>query len=404
MSSVARHPLLSLEALNLLDELGPIDSKTDVMRVISRLRARGVDTELVTQLVTQARLRHKAQAKFGEFASRMLLTADGLEQATRLNVAAHHAGRFARAGVQSVADVGCGIGADALAMAAIGLQVTAIERDADTAAFASFNLAGFADCNVVQGDAESYDLSPFDGLYFDPARRDLAGPKRETHRRLSPDDFSPKLDLIWQWAQRKPTGVKLAPGLERELLPDWVEAQWVSVDGVLLEVSAWSSVLAQPGVRRSALTLQGGQAWSRQASEVEEWKPISSTLPEPSVIYEPDPSLIRSELIWQLAREFDLLPLSQGIAYLGADSGVAAVESPWLRCYRVLESLKFDESAIRKALAARGVGQLEIKKRGVEITPEQLRPKLKLKGMNAATLILTRVGGAHRAFICEPIR
>ena len=176
------------------------------------------------------------------------------------------------------------------------------------------------------------------------------------------------------------------------------------MDGALLEVSAWSSVLAQPGVRRSALALRGGQAWLRQASAVEDWRPISETQPEPGLIYEPDPSLIRSELMWQLAREHGLLPLSQGLAYLGAAAGEAEVSSPWLRGYRVIENLKFDEATIRKALAAREVGQLEIKKRGVEITPEQLRPKLKLKGMNAATLILTRVNGAHRAFICEPIR
>lgn len=404
MSVHSKHPLLSLDALQLLDELGPIDSKTDVMRVISGLRAKGLATELVTQLVTQARLRHKAQAKFGEFAGRMLFTQEGLEQATRLSVAAHHAGRFAAAGLQHIADVGCGIGADALAMAALGLRVTAIERDADTAAFASFNLAGFADSEVLLGDAETIDLNPYDGLYFDPARRELDGPRRETHRRLAPEDFSPSLDLVWQWAERKPTGVKLAPGLERELLPDWVEAQWVSMDGSLLEVSAWSSVLARPNVRRSALALRGGQAWSLEASAPEDWRPVVTTVEEPALIYEPDPSLIRSELMWKVAREHGLAALSPGIAYLAAEAGVSEVLSPWLKGYRVLERLKFDEALIRKALAARGVGQLEIKKRGIDITPEQLRPKLRLKGMNAATLILTRVSGAHRAFICEPIR
>ena len=48
----------------------------------------------------------------------MLFTEAGLEQATRLKVAALHAGRFARAGVEHVADLGCGIGGDALALAA----------------------------------------------------------------------------------------------------------------------------------------------------------------------------------------------------------------------------------------------------------------------------------------------
>ncbi len=49
------------------------------------------------------------------------------------------------------------------------------------------------------------------------------------------------------------------------------------------------------------------------------------------------------------------------------------------------------------------IGTLEIKKRGVDITPEQLRPKLKLKGKNAATLILTRVGDARKALVCQPL-
>jgi hypothetical protein len=75
-----------------------------------------------------------------------------------------------------------------------------------------------------------------------------------------------------------------------------------------------------------------------------------------------------------------------------------------LKTYEVLETLPLDEVAIRKALAAKGIGKLEIKKRGVDITPEELRPKLKLKGEGAATLILTKVGDARRALIVQPIR
>ena len=70
----------------------------------------------------------------------------------------------------------------------------------------------------------------------------------------------------------------------------------------------------------------------------------------------------------------------------------------------LVENLPLDEGAIRKALASRGIGKLEIKKRGVDITPEQLRPKLKLKGEGAASLILTKVGDARRALIVQPIR
>src|SRR5688500_17579442 len=111
--------LLTPEGLRLLDQLDPVESTADVARAVSRLRAAGHSPELVSAIVGQSRLRAKARAKFAEFADRMLFTRAGLEQATRLAVAARHAGRFRSAGMESVADLGCGIGGDALGFAAL---------------------------------------------------------------------------------------------------------------------------------------------------------------------------------------------------------------------------------------------------------------------------------------------
>ena len=127
--------LLSADGLRLLDSLPPYDSKADVVRTVSALRAQGHSPALVAAVLTQSKLRRHAAAKFGEFADRMLFTPAGLEQATRLSVAAVHAGRFRSAGLRRVADLGCGIGGDALALAALDIEVTALERDEVTAAF-----------------------------------------------------------------------------------------------------------------------------------------------------------------------------------------------------------------------------------------------------------------------------
>ncbi|MDO9063526.1 MAG: SAM-dependent methyltransferase, partial [Microbacterium sp.] len=135
--------LLSPEGLRLLDDVGPLEASADVVRTVSRLRAAGHGAGLVAAVLEQARLRSRARPKFGDVADRMLFTPSGLEQATRLRVAAGHAGRFAAQGVDVVADLGCGIGADAMAMAALDLGVIAVERDELTAAVASFNLAPF---------------------------------------------------------------------------------------------------------------------------------------------------------------------------------------------------------------------------------------------------------------------
>ena len=132
--------LLSPEGLRLLDGLPEWDSTADIVRTVADLRREGHPPGLVATVLSQSKLRARARAKFGEFASHMLFTEAGLEQATRLKVAALHAGRFARAGVEHVADLGCGIGGDALALAAVDLEVTAVEADEVTAAIAAYNL------------------------------------------------------------------------------------------------------------------------------------------------------------------------------------------------------------------------------------------------------------------------
>ncbi len=129
--------LLTPEGLRLLDETGPVESTAAVAAAVSRLRAAGHGPDLVSAVVGQARLRSRAAVKFGPFAARLLFTPAGLEQATRLSVAARHAGRFRDAGRRRIADLGCGIGGDALGFAALGLAATAVDADEPTAAVAA---------------------------------------------------------------------------------------------------------------------------------------------------------------------------------------------------------------------------------------------------------------------------
>ena len=108
--------LLTLEGLALLGRVH-YDDKADVLKLVSTLRAEGHDPALVAAVLSQAKLRRRAASKFGEFAESMLFTEPGLEQATRLSVAAQHAERFRAAGITQVADLGCGIGTESMALA-----------------------------------------------------------------------------------------------------------------------------------------------------------------------------------------------------------------------------------------------------------------------------------------------
>lgn len=392
--------LLSPEGQALLAKVAKVDAKADVVSLVSKLRAEGHNPLLVAAVLTQAKLRRRAQAKFGEFADRMIFTEPGLEQASRLSVAALHAGRFRAAGITDVADLGCGIGAESLALASLDIQVHAREIDEVTAAVATYNLAPFDNAEVQQADVTEINLDAFGGLFFDPARRELGGPARErAARKFDPMAFSPSFDFVMQAAAKKPTGVKFGPGHPHEGIPDEAEAQWVSVGGDLVELGLWFGAVARPGVKRSALLLTpGGKHEITSASTTRQDAELGALQ---EFVYEPDNAVVRSHLIGQLAEQIGATIFAPEIAYLTAGE---KIESPWLKGYRVLDEMAFDRKKLKAYLKERSIGTLEIKKRGSDIVPEQLRKELAPKGKGAATLIVTRVGDAHRVLVCESLK
>ncbi len=117
--------------------------------------------------------------------------------------------------MQSVADLTAGLGADAMAMAALGLTVTAVEMDEATAVLADHNLRHWPDARVVNADALEVALHlGVEGLFADPARRNARG------RRHSPEDYSPPLDALLALRDAVPAlGLKLGPAVPHEAVP-----------------------------------------------------------------------------------------------------------------------------------------------------------------------------------------
>lgn len=365
--------------------------------VNTKLRADGVPADEAATLLNQASLRSKARAKFGDTASRMFFTPAGLEQASRAEVAALHARRFSEAGVNCVADLGCGIGAESLALLTARVGVLAVEIDALTARLAEHNLkmsqmTGF---KVLHADATTVSLGLADGVFLDPARRTTG--HRDTRRLSNPDDYSPSLDFAFNLAARLPTGIKLGPGFDRELIPETAEAQWVSVNGQLVETGLWFGKLARPGIKRAALVLRSGVEHELTAPAD---APDVGERPLGEYLYEPDGAVIRARLIGLLANQLNAAMISPGIAYLTSDHLVA---TPFAQAFKVTDQLPASQKQLGRALAERGIGTLEIKKRGADVDPAALRTRLRLKGPDAATLFLTRVAGKHVALLAERV-
>jgi len=391
--------LFTPEALALLGSIGDLDAKADVLKLVSALRAEGYDPGLVAAVLSQAKLRRRARKKFGDFTDGMLFTEDGLEQASRLQAAALHAGRFRGAGITQVADLGCGLGAESMAMAAIDLNVRAFEIDEITAALAVFNLGAFDNVEVEQADITTLDLSQFEALFFDPARRELDGKGERAARKFDPAQFAPNFDWVLEQARTKPTGIKVGPGHPHDAIPQDAEAQWLSIDGDLVELGLWFGEVKRPKVARAA-TVVNASGRHEIVSEAFESEPLDvETLKQ--YVYEPDNAVVRSHLIAELGREVGATLIAPEIAYLSSDE---KIDSPMMRGFRVIDEMAFDRKKLKAYLRDRNIGTLEIKKRGVDVVPEQLRKELALKGEIAATLILTRVGDDHRALLAEPLR
>ncbi|WP_349260103.1 class I SAM-dependent methyltransferase [Actinocrinis sp.] len=385
--------LLEPVGQELLTELsGGAYAEAAALSLASKLRDR-YPAPLVATALTQARLRSHAEAKFGSAAATMYFTAQGLEQATRRSVAEWRARRYASAGVRRVADLCCGIGGDALAFAAAGIDVLAVDRDPVTCAVAEANVraARLADRVEVRcADVTKVALDGCDAVFLDPARRGDRG------RVFDPAGYSPTWGFVLELAERvEELGVKVAPGIPHELVPDGAEPEWVSERGEVKEAGIYFGRLALAGGRRRATVLPG--PWTMVARGIGDPEPG----PVQRYLYEPDGAVIRARLIGELAQDLEARTVDKTIAYLTGDH---LVETPFASAYEITDVLPFHVKQLRAMVAERGIGVLTVKKRGADMDPAVLRKQLRPAGPNSAVLIVTRVLGAHIALLGQPAR
>ena len=463
---------LSDNALAAADELYPLGS--DTLGAVTSLRSRGFSPEDSSAIISLAQARTRARAKFGERARTLMLTQEASEQATRPVIAHYRADRLARV-PGLVADLGCGIGSDTAVYAAARGSVVAVELDSLTASFAAANLAFCPRARVYSGDVTAYDPASGAGseapltdgagaspaiLWLDPARRELRrARKAQTERLFDPEAFSPPFSFVLGLARTgMPMGVKLGPGFPHEGIPSpediaseanpnpRVEAEWIQSEGSLAELVLWFNALAQEGVARTATSVHetsvrelpaeeatptGGTAEtsallppyeavsfrsSLTAEEAEQSVAVPASLPQPGeYLLEPAPAIVRSHLVAEFAQSIGAHLLDEHLAYL---CSAEPVEHPLVACYEVLEEIPLQEKQLKRWVREQGFTALTIKKRGVDIVPEQLRARLlgsagskpakKKQKKNAnsssgaqessyrpATLVFTRIGSGR---------
>ncbi|MEU7579608.1 methyltransferase domain-containing protein [Streptomyces sp. NPDC041068] len=383
--------LLTEEGGALLDEVRDVDPAQE-LAAATRLR-REHPAPLVSAALAQARLRQRAAAKFGaEDAARMFFTPNGVEQSTRSSVARYRAERFKAAGVRSVADLCCGIGGDALALARVGISVLAVDRDPLTCAVARANAEalGLAELiEVREADVTEVDTSTYDAVFVDPARRGGRG------RIFDPEAYSPPLSWAVAAALKAPrAALKIAPGIPHEAVPTEAEAEWISDGGDVKEAVLWFGTDA-PSSHRATLLPGGATLWT----SLDAMPPDPEVRPVGRYLYEPDGAVIRAHLVAQVAEEVAGGLIDETIAYVTSDE---RHDTAYAAAYEITDQLPFNVKKLKALLREREVGILTVKKRGSAVEPEELRKKVKPQGKNAATVFMTRVAGAPTMLIGHP--
>jgi hypothetical protein len=290
--------------------------------------------------------------------------------------------------VRRVIDLGCGIGADSMAFARAGLEVVAVDVDPVTAAVARANLAGRAELICADmSDVGEQLMTPGVGVFCDPARRDDLG------RVWRVEDFTPPWSTVMDLLDSGRTaGVKLGPALPHSLIPTAVEAEWITHRGETVEVTLWAGAGASPG-RRSALIMPNAR--------------LTATAPPPlpvrdlgRYLYEPAGAVIRAGAIADLGSQLGAGLVDPQVAYLTSDQ---LCSTPFAAAFEVRQRLPFHFKALRSWVRQAQIGVLEIKKRGIDVDPAELRRRLRLAGPNSATMVISRTPSGAIAAIVERV-
>jgi len=309
----------------------------------------------------------------GKLPSDWLMDADSAQQATPVEVAAYRAEFLAEQGVSSVHDITCSIGTEGLNSP---LDYFGSDLDESRVRMARHNLSS---TKIFRADALTTTTTA-DVLLADPARR--AGGRRITR----PEDLVPPLPEVVDKHRDKELAIKCAPGLD---FSEWNGLVTVaSVDGGVKEACLYTPGL---GTGRRAVMIRGHKLDVLDDKE--------TNLPEAgeigSYLIDPDGAIVRSGLVRHYAAREGLHQIDERIAYLTGEripegtSGFPFIEKVPLK-------------RLKSVLKSYDAGSLEILVRGVEVDPDQLRKKMKLKGKKPFAVIITRIGAQGIALLCKP--
>ena len=401
------HWLVSDPAAPVLETVqAAFEENVNVVSIAKSLRKKFTETRAAL-IMEQAQLRIRADRKFKR-SKQMFFTKRGLEQASGRRIAQYKAERFRN--LWNVADVCCGIGGDLLSLATRRSDQEAeqaiesrspltvgIDNDPLTVLFARKNL----EVNEIPADVATVEerefsevnLEAYDGFHFDPDRR-VKG------RTVVGNNFAPPLEQIFDRVDPNCClAIKVAPATppQKRFGTD-VEREWIGDHRECKQQVLWRGPFTRnPGHRTATYVGKRGVS-SITVHESELTGPEGYVDELKRFVFEPHPSVLASKLTDLLARKHGLSRFCEGIVYLTGDE---AISEPLLTQFEVLDIVRMDVRSASKTLKVLEVGEIEVKKRGIERLTQKQFMKMKLEGPNKATILLTRMGKFRVAIIAK---
>lgn len=362
-------------------------------------------TEQLSLAIKHPELRARAACKFNQ-AERMWFDETLLEQATDGAIAAYKASRFPPSA--PVTDFCCGLGGDAIALAGRG-PLAVVDRSPIALLLTEANVrVQHPDCAMecLLEDAESH-----------IERHWRRRPRSSRWAHIDPDRRSAGVRTsAWDYTAPGPAALERlradAAGLAVKLAPAasppeaWSasgERDWIGSRGQCRQQVVWCGELAEhPG--RKTVTVVRDDGWERFVPHTSETPP---TAREPGrYLCEPHAAVLAARLGEAFAAEHQQLLAAPHGGYITGDQPPPA--TMLATCFVVESWLPFDTKRVRKQLRACNPARLEIKRRGVQETPEQIAKRLKWRppskpsaSSDVLTLIVARLQSRVVAMFCR---
>jgi hypothetical protein len=288
------------------------------------------------------------------------------------------------------------MGVDALAIAAEGRNVTAVDREPSALACTEHNAAAMdaAERIIVERvDVTQMSLSADAVVHVDPDRRPTG------RRGTSLQQAAPPPRFLAELMKRTAAGIiKLSGAIDPDELADLppCSREYASEQGVVKQLLVGWGLPGRPAGATFATKLLGTIDDPAAATLQAGLAPPAGAGEPGAYLIEPDPAVIAADGTDDLAEAHGLWRIEPGHVWLTGD---APAKTPLAASFEILQAVPGRQKDVGRALRKLGAGLVEVKPRGVRLDTDRLQRSLRGEGERTLSVLWTRRGLSEVAFI-----